>query len=90
VLTQIPASIPRGEFIPFLGNAVQGIAYGKHCYKGPKSPFNAIHSYTFTVYVLDCTLLLSPKSNRKDFLQEIEGHILQKGTLTGKFQSHRK
>jgi len=90
VLTQIPAAIPRGEVVPFLGNAVQGIAYGKHCYKGPKPLFKAIHNYTFTIYVLDCTLLLSPKSNRKDFLHEIEGHILQKGTLTGKFQSHRK
>ncbi len=90
VLTQIPAAIPRGELVPQLCNAIQGIAYGKHCYKGPKPPFKSIHNYTFTVYVLDCMLSLSPKSNCKDFLQRAEGHVLQKGTLTGKFQSRRK
>lgn len=62
------------------------LAYGKHCYKGPKPPFKTIHTYTFTVYILDTKIDLSPNSHRKGFLEVIEGHILQKATYSGKFQ----
>jgi Raf kinase inhibitor-like YbhB/YbcL family protein len=86
----IPGSIPKCEKVVNLSDAFQGIGYGKHCYKGPKPPFRSIHKYTFTVYILDCKILLFPKSNRDDLLVAMEGHILQKATLSGKFQSFRK
>lgn len=86
----IPKAISYGGNVPGLQDACQGIAYGRHCYKGPKPPFKSIHTYTFTVYVLDCKLSLSPNSRKPDLLCSMEGHILQKATLSGKFQSHRK
>lgn len=86
----IPANIAHGEYVEDLGGAVQGVAYGKNRYKGPKPPFKRIHSYVFTVYILDCKCELSPKSTKSHLMSKIEGHILQKATLTGKFQSHRK
>lgn len=86
----IPPAIPSGKVVEKLGGAIQGIAYGKHCYKGPKPPLKTIHIYTFTVYILDCTLELAPKTYKKEFLSAIEGHVLQKATLKGKFQSRRK
>lgn len=49
VCSDIPESIPKGEAVAALSGAVQGMAYGRHCYKGPKPPFKAIHNYTFTV-----------------------------------------
>lgn len=63
-----------------------GIAYGKHCYRGPKPPFNWNHEYLFTLYTLDCTLEADEKSRKEDTLKLAEGHILQKAELRGKYQ----
>jgi Raf kinase inhibitor-like YbhB/YbcL family protein len=90
IMDIVPTAIPKGENLEEFGGAVQGMAYGKHCYKGPKPPFKTIHTYTFTVYILDSKIGLIPKRNRKDFLETIDGHILQMTTYSGKFQSHRK
>ncbi len=86
----VPAALPAGNCIPALPGAVQGMAYGRQKYKGPKPPLKSIHTYTFTVYALDCELSLPSTGRRKDLFQQIEGHILQKATLSGKFQSWRK
>ena len=68
----------------------QGIAYGKHCYRGPKPPFNWNHEYLFTLYTLDCTLEANEKSKKEDILKLAEGHILQKAELRGRYQrKHR-
>lgn len=90
VMETIPGSIPKGAVVSALNGAIQGLAYGRNCYKGPKPPLKAIHTYTFTVFVLDCFIKLPEHSRRKDLFQEIEGHVLQKATLSGKFQSRRK
>ena len=90
VQAEIPGAIPAGKVVDSLGGAVQGLAYGRHCYRGPKPPLKAIHRYTFTVYVLDCALSLPPESRRAELFEAMEGHVLQKATLTGKFQSRRK
>ncbi len=76
----IPEAIRNEEVVKSLGGAIQGIAYGRNKYKGPKPPFKWIHNYVFTIYILDCKLDLSPKSKKKDLL---DGHILQKATLSG-------
>jgi len=90
LLEVLPKGISKGECIKELNGAMQGLAYGKHCYKGPKPPFKTIHKYKFTVYILDCNLKLHGTSTKGDILKAIEGHILDLGTLCGKFQSHRK
>ena len=69
---------------------IEGIAYGKHCYRGPKPPFNWNHEYLFTLYTLDCTLEADEKSRKEDILKLAEDHILQKSELRGKYQrKHR-
>lgn len=90
ILAVIPKAIPKGELTGSLHGAMQGLAYGKHRYKGPKPPFKMIHYYTFTVFILDTQLALPIKSTREDFFRAADGHILQKASYTGKFQSHRK
>lgn len=82
----IPESLPKGAIIDYPIHLEQGMAYGKHCYRGPKPPFNWKHDYLFTIYILDTKLNASTKSNKTTILKEMEGHILQKGTLRGMFQ----
>lgn len=41
----IPSRLPNGFIIEEPIHIEQGIAYGKHCYRGPKPPFNWMHIY---------------------------------------------
>lgn len=43
------------------------------------------HNYRYTVYSLDTILELSPNIMKKKLLKAMNGHILQKGTITGYF-----
>lgn len=92
IIWNIPASknivgaIPYGKKVDSLNNAIQGIAYGRHKYAGPKPPKGKQHQYRFTVYVLDCVLSLSPNSTKNKFIKSAEKHILQQGTVVGLFE----
>lgn len=83
VSKKITVNIPHGEVLKDLGGAIQGVGYGKHCYRGPKIPpvFKKPHTYRFTVFALDIKLDLTSKATKKDLLKAIEGHIIQKGSL---------
>ena len=85
----IPEGIPHGKSVDSLGGAIQGTAYGRNRYKGPKPPLKSIHIYVFTIYILDCNVDLAANSKKQDFLNKIDGHILQQASLSGKFQSRR-
>lgn len=82
----IMGAIPPGKRVEALGNAVQGIAYGRHQYAGPKPPKGKRHRYRFTVYALDCALSLSPYSAKKKFLRAAKNHIIQKASVIGIFE----
>ena len=92
VIWNIPASqnimgaIPHGKIVDTLNNAVQGIAYGWHKYAGPKPPKGSQHEYRFTIYVLDTTLSLSPNATKSKFIKLAKNHILQQGTVIGRFE----
>lgn len=81
---KIPGAVPAGKTIP--GGGVQGVAYGLHRYAGPKPPRRMQHTYHFTVYALDCVLDLPSGARKKAFLRAAEGHILQSGSISGKFE----
>ncbi|EOH76795.1 YbhB/YbcL family Raf kinase inhibitor-like protein [Enterococcus malodoratus] len=80
----IPAKIPQGEQVSELANAVQGVGYGKHRYRGPKPPFGS-HRYKYHVFVLDTKLDLPASTKKKALLTAMEGHILQHGYLIGEY-----
>lgn len=84
----IPEGIPHGKIVESLGGAMQGRAYGRNRYKGPKPPLKSIHTYVFTIYVLDRMVDLEANSKKSDLLSFISGHILQQAVFSGKFQSH--
>ncbi len=83
---RIEKGIPKGKTVPSLGNAIQGFAYGLHRYAGPKPPKGKIHTYRFTIYVLDNTINLSAYKSKKAFLKIAHNHILQKGSILGEFE----
>jgi len=47
------------------------------------------HHYTFELFALDLKLNLGPDTTRADLLEAIDGHILDKAVLVGRFQSIR-
>lgn len=66
--------------------AIQGITdFGRPGYGGPCPP-GGTHRYYFKLYALDTTLDLSPKAKKADVVQAMEGHILAKGQLMGKYK----
>ncbi len=89
VMKNIPSCIPKGKTVDTLSGAIQGVAYGRHIYRGPKPPFKWIHVYKFNFYILDCRLELPAKSRKKDLIREMEGHIIQEASISGRFQSRR-
>lgn len=84
IMDTIPAEIPQGEQVAALNNAVQGMGYGKHRYRGPKPPFGR-HRYKYHVFALDKKLDLLASSKKKELLTAMEGHILQYGYLVGEY-----
>ena len=80
----LDAEQPRDANLP--NGAVQGINdYRRNGYDGPCPPAGSTHRYYFKVYALDTMLNLGPKTRKPDLLKAMEGHILAKGELMGKF-----
>lgn len=84
----IPENIPYGSPVSSLRNAIQGVGYGVKRYRGPKQPFfvNNTHRYIFRFYVLDCFLDLGCTAKKKDLVKVMQGHIIQQGSITGKYK----
>ncbi|MDD4844123.1 MAG: YbhB/YbcL family Raf kinase inhibitor-like protein [Anaerotignum sp.] len=87
ICNSIPEGIPFGKKIDVPFSAVQGLAYGKHGYRGPKPPrmIKNRHRYVFTAYVLDCMCELPAESKKKQWWRAVDGHILQQASLCGSF-----
>lgn len=87
-MAEIPEGIPRGSSVPSLGNAVQGVGYGSHRYRGPCPPplLRSPHRYVFRAYALDCRLDLPPTARRRALAGAMSGHILQEASLSGTFR----
>ena len=67
---------------------MQGMGYGKNRYRGPKQPVfvRNIHRYVFHFFALDCFLDLDCTAGKKELLEAMKGHILQQGSITGKYK----
>ena len=86
VMHAIPSNIPHGTVVESLSDAIQGIGYGKHRYRGPKPPFNWSHKYKFNIYTLDCIFDLPHTTRKKNLLNAMDGHILQHAVLNGHYR----
>lgn len=84
----LPEGIPHGEKVPSMGNAQQGVGYGRNAYRGPKQPVfvRNRHRYEFTVYALDSALTLPSTARKAELLAAMQGHVLQQGMIVGTYK----
>jgi Raf kinase inhibitor-like YbhB/YbcL family protein len=76
-------SLEEGGALPRDAEVAESDA-GTASYYGP-CPSHGLHHYRFHIYALDTTLGHRPES-REQFLEEIEGHILDEGELVGTYE----
>jgi Raf kinase inhibitor-like YbhB/YbcL family protein len=80
-----------GEGVPPEAKLPDGTIQGKNQggvvgYRGPGAPAaGPHHHYTFELFALDTKLDLTPEATRADVLKAMDGHILGKGVLMGRF-----
>jgi hypothetical protein len=83
---ELPEGVPTLAQLP--AGAVQGRNYtGKFGYTGPGAPApGPDHHYTFEIFALDAKLDLGPNAKPEDVFKAMDGHILDKGVLVGRFR----
>ena len=83
--TGLPEGVPGTERLA--DGTVQGKNGGNTVgYRGPGAPAaGPHHHYTWELFALDTTLSLGPDATRAQVLEAMNGHILGKGVLVGRF-----
>ena len=82
-VTDIAENYPHYEVLD--NGAKQGVSdFGRIGYEGPAPP-NGKHRYFFKVYALDSMLDIAPGATKPQLEKAMEGHILARGQLMGKY-----
>jgi Raf kinase inhibitor-like YbhB/YbcL family protein len=83
--TGLPEAVPANATLP--DGTIQGKnRSGAVGFRGPGAPaVGPYHHYTFELFALDTKLSLGPDATRDDVLAGMNGHILGKGVLVGRF-----
>ena len=83
-VTSLPEGVPT---TPTLADGtVQPNNFGKHPgFMGPGARGNVYHHYTWELFALDTTLTLGADATREQVLAAINGHVLGKAALSGRF-----
>lgn len=85
--TVIPEGIkPEREFSNGMRHGLN--SWGKVGYGGPCPP-SGVHRYYFRVYALDTVLDLPPGVSKSKLLKAMEGHVIAKGELMGRYSRKR-
>jgi Raf kinase inhibitor-like YbhB/YbcL family protein len=81
--TELAEAIPTHDTLP--NGAHQGKnSFNKIGYGGP-SPPEGTHRYFFKIYALDAQLNLPAGANKQQLEKAMEGHVLARGELMGKY-----
>ncbi|RKY46151.1 MAG: YbhB/YbcL family Raf kinase inhibitor-like protein [Candidatus Omnitrophota bacterium] len=92
VIYNIPSSKRKlEENIPCQGVLADGTLQGVNDFKrlgygGPCPPPGAAHRYFFKIYALDTILDLKEGASKREVLEKMKGHILDKGELVGLYK----
>jgi phosphatidylethanolamine-binding protein (PEBP) family uncharacterized protein len=81
-VSEVSFTVNRGEIVGLLGKN----GAGNNGWRGPQPPDAKPHHYHFELFALDSKLTLGPDATRPDVLKAMEGHILGKGVLVGRFK----
>jgi Raf kinase inhibitor-like YbhB/YbcL family protein len=82
---ELPEGVPPNATLPDGTIQAKNVG-GVVGYRGPGAPAaGPHHHYTFELYALDTKLSLGPEATREDVLKAINGHILGKAVLVGRF-----
>ncbi len=83
IVWNIPVTSKIGE------NQIPGVEglndSGRHSYHPPCPPSGA-HRYVFKVYALDSRIDLSQRAGKEEVDRAMEGHIVAKGELVGRYK----
>jgi Raf kinase inhibitor-like YbhB/YbcL family protein len=83
--TGLPEGVPATAMLPD-GTVQAKNRRGAVGFLGPGAPaVGPYHHYTFELFALDAKLSLGADATRADVLAAIDGHILGKGVLVGRF-----
>ena len=88
----IPASIAKlAKGIKTTAQIGEGVQFGKNScgkmkYGGPCPPPGSFHRYFFKLYALDAMLDLPEGAKKAEIEKAMEGHVLAKTELMGKFK----
>jgi Raf kinase inhibitor-like YbhB/YbcL family protein len=81
----LPENVPAVAVLPD-GTVQTKNLRGAIGYLGPGAgAAGPYHHYTWELYALDIKLELTPDATRADVLKAMDGHVLAKGILTGRF-----
>ncbi len=83
--TSLPEGVPNQAQLP--DGAIQGKnTRGTPGFMGPGAPAaGPYHHYTFQLFALDTKLTLGPDATRDDLISAMNGHVLGKGVVVGRF-----
>jgi hypothetical protein len=82
-------SLPEG--VPNVAQLPDGSIQGKNTggipgFRGPGAPAaGPYHHYPFQLFALDTKLTLGPDATRDDLISAMNGHVLGKGVVVGRF-----
>jgi Raf kinase inhibitor-like YbhB/YbcL family protein len=83
----LPENMPPKRILD--NNAKQGLNnFSTIGYKGPAPP-SGVHRYMFKIYALDLELALDPGATKQQLLKAMEGHILARGELMGRYTQEK-
>ena len=83
---ELPGAVPEGAALPGGGKQGKNLK-GTPAYMGPgNQAINPYHHYTFELYALDTTLPVADGATRAEVLKAMEGHIIGKAVLVGRFK----
>jgi Raf kinase inhibitor-like YbhB/YbcL family protein len=83
--TGLPEAVPNTATLPD-GTVQLKNVRGSIGYLGPGAPApGPHHHYTFELYALDTKLDLGPDATRAEVLKAMDGHIIGKGVVEGRF-----
>jgi hypothetical protein len=82
---ELPEGVPAKATLPDGTVQIKNLRGGVG-YMGPGAPApGPHHHYTFELFALDTKLDLTPEASRADLIKAMDGHIVAKAVLVGRF-----